>query len=207
MLQRQALAVIASDFLGKSRLPMLIVDTPNVLRPSLSASARGAGVLGFAVCASKRVFALREDMSLDVQAIEEFLAGLNGKPFFLFGFTFVVWKNFYEALKNQKIRLDFSAGTLIHGGGWKKLADEAVPRERFHEALAETCDITRIFDYTGWPSRPVRFLWSASTAICTAAIFPRSLSGGPPTFPCAISVRKASSRCCRYCPAPIRGTA
>jgi hypothetical protein len=149
MLQRQALAVIASDFLGKSRLPMLIVDTPNVLRSPMSASARGAGVLGFAVCASKRVFALREDMSLDVPAIESFLAGLGGKPFFLFGFTFVVWKNFYEALRDQNLRFDFSAGTLIHGGGWKKLADEAVPRERFHEALTETCGIARIFDYYG----------------------------------------------------------
>lgn len=149
MRQRQALAVIASDFLGQRRLPMLIVDTPNVLRPPLSSSARGAGVMGFAVCASKRYFALREDMSLDVPAMEEFLSGLGGKPFFLFGFTFVVWKHFYEVLKNRNIKLDFSAGTLIHGGGWKKLADEAVPRERFHEALSETCGITRIFDYYG----------------------------------------------------------
>lgn len=149
LLQRQALVTIAADFLGRARLPMLILDTPDVLRPPLNASARGAGVSGFSVCASRRRFALREDMSLDVPGVQAFLKELDGKPFFLFGFTFVVWRHVYEALKKQSVTLDCSAGILIHGGGWKRLADQAVSRERFHEALFKTCGLTRIHDYYG----------------------------------------------------------
>lgn len=149
LLQRQALVTIAADFLGRARLPMLILDTPDVLRPPLNGSARGAGVSGFSVCASRRHFALREDMSLDVPGVQAFLKELDGKPFFLFGFTFVIWRHFYEALKKQPVALDCSAGTLIHGGGWKKLADQAVSRERFHQALFEVCGLTGIHDYYG----------------------------------------------------------
>ncbi len=148
-LQRQALASIAGDVLGPKRLPMLIVDTPDVLRPPLASTARGAGVLGFAVCASRRVFALRQDMSLDTEAIAQFLEERSGAPFFLFGFTFMVWKHFYEEFLKLPFRFDCSSGIMIHGGGWKKLASEAVSRQRFHDGLFEVCNLSRIYDYYG----------------------------------------------------------
>ncbi|MPL97796.1 hypothetical protein SDC9_43991 [bioreactor metagenome] len=148
-LQRQALASIAADVLGPKRLPMLIVDTPDVLHPPLASTARGAGVLGFAVCASRRVFALRQDMSLDTDAIAQFLEERAGAPFFLFGFTFMVWKHFCEELLKLSFRFDCSSGIMIHGGGWKKLASESVSRQRFHEALFRACNLSRIYDYYG----------------------------------------------------------
>lgn len=147
--QRQALAAIAGDLLGPARLPMLILDSPDVLRPPLRFSARGAGVLGFSVCARGRAFALREDMSLDLPALEQFLARWGDRPFFLFGFTFLVWKHFYGGLRQAGLRPDLSRGILIHGGGWKSMQRQAVSRERFHAALAETCGLTRVHDYYG----------------------------------------------------------
>ncbi len=148
-LQRQALASITSDVLGPERLPMLIIDSPEVLRAPLVSTARGAGVLGFAVCASRRVFALRKDMSLDKDAISEFLEERAGRPFFLFGFTFMVWKHFYEELRKLPLHFDCSAGTMIHGGGWKRLESESVSRQIFHERLLEVCGLSRIYDYYG----------------------------------------------------------
>jgi hypothetical protein len=149
MLQRRALAAIAADFLGEKRLPMLILDTPAVRRPPLRSAARGAGVLGFALCASRQTFGLREDMSLDTEGLAAFLDGLKGGAFFLFGFTFMIWQHFYRALAKLPRRFDLSKGTLIHGGGWKKLAELSVSRQDFHEALFDVCGLTRIHDYYG----------------------------------------------------------
>ena len=98
-LQRQALACIAADILGTKRIPMLILDTPDVLRPPLINTARGAGVLGFTVCASKRTFALRQDMSLDLDTVGEFLENQAGEPFFVFGLTYMIWEHFYKVLR------------------------------------------------------------------------------------------------------------
>ena len=38
---------------------------------------------------------------------------------------------------------------LIHGGGWKKLADQHITAERFKRELLETCGLTRVHDYYG----------------------------------------------------------
>ncbi|MEG1879589.1 MAG: acyl-protein synthetase, partial [Pseudoflavonifractor sp.] len=148
-LQRQALAVIGGDLLGSARLPMLILDSPQVLRPPLSQTARGAGVLGFSVCASRRAFALREDMSLDVEGIRAFLDRWGGGPFFLFGFTFMVWAHFCQALLAAGLHPDCSKGILIHGGGWKSLQREAVSPAQFQAGLFSACGLRRIHDYYG----------------------------------------------------------
>lgn len=147
--QQRALAHIAADFIGGARLPMLILDQPSVLTHGSGLSARAAGILGFSLFARRRVFALREDLSLDLPAIRSFLEQLNGKPFLLFGFTFMVWKYFYQALLDSAEHLDFSGGILIHGGGWKKLLDQAVPPEEFQRALNECCGLHRIYNYYG----------------------------------------------------------
>ncbi|MCI2106068.1 MAG: acyl-protein synthetase [Intestinimonas sp.] len=181
-LQRQALAAIAGNLLGPARLPMLILDTPDVLKPPLRFSARGAGVLGFSVCASRRVFALRTDMSLDVPALERFLERWGDQPFFLFGFTFLVWKHFYSALRQAGLRMDFSCGTLIHGGGWKSMQREAVSRDRFHAALAETCGLVRVHDYYGMAEQAGSIFPECECGHLHASLFSEVLVRRPQDF-------------------------
>lgn len=147
--QQRALAHIAADFIGGARLPMLILDQPSTLAHGSGLSARAAGILGFSIFARRRVFALREDLTLDLPAIQVFLEQANGGPFLLFGFTFMVWKYFYQALRDSAEHLDFSGGILIHGGGWKKLLDQAVPPEEFQRTLNECCGLHRIYNYYG----------------------------------------------------------
>lgn len=147
--QQRALAHIAADFIGGARLPMLILDQPSTLAHGSGLSARAAGILGFSIFARRRVFALREDLTLDLPAIQVFLEQANGGPFLLFGFTFMVWKYFCQALRDSAEHLDFSGGILIHGGGWKKLLDQAVPPEEFQRALNECCGLHRIYNYYG----------------------------------------------------------
>ena len=115
-------------------------------------SARGAGILGFSIFGAKKIYALKDNMELDIEALKGFLEEYRGKKILLFGFTFMVWQHFYHRLselKKQGKSFDLSNGILIHGGGWKKLISEAVSREQFQEALAQVCGLSRIYDYYG----------------------------------------------------------
>ena len=42
-----------------------------------------------------------------------------------------------------------SNGILIHGGGWKKLKNEAVEPETFKSELQRVCGLSEIHDYYG----------------------------------------------------------
>ena len=126
------------DVLGKSRLPMLIVDSPAVLRDRHAFSARGAGILGFSLFGQDVTYALDEGMNLDLPAIQAFLARHEGQRVFVFGFTFMVWQHFLQALEAQDLYLSLPGGVLLHGGGWKKLQDQAVDSAEFNRRLMAT---------------------------------------------------------------------
>lgn len=147
--QTKALTRIVSSHIGSKRLPMIIIDTAAVLNGRAMFSARGAGILGFSIFAKDRIFALNENMELKINEIREFLSKYEGEQILLFGFTFIVWRHFYGELRKEKYNLDISDGIMIHGGGWKKLANESVSPGRFKEALHEVCGLNRIHDYYG----------------------------------------------------------
>jgi phenylacetate-coenzyme A ligase PaaK-like adenylate-forming protein len=148
-LQQKALSKIVSSFLGASRLPMLIIDCPSVIKDRTMFSARGAGILGFSYFGASRTYALKDDMSLDLETIEAFLEKHKDQRILLFGFTFMIWQHFIGALAEAKVNVDLSKGVLIHGGGWKKLISESVGSDGFKRRLAEVCGLTDIHDYYG----------------------------------------------------------
>ncbi|BDF04157.1 LuxE/PaaK family acyltransferase [[Clostridium] hylemonae] len=152
-LQQKVLAKIVSDFTGKSRMPMLIIDCPSVIRNRQMFSARGAGILGFSIFGSRRMYALTDDMELNLEEVQLFLEEHKGEPILLFGFTFMVWKHFYQELvklyDKTGMKLDLTNGILIHGGGWKKLISEQVSRDDFHRHMKDICGLSRIHDYYG----------------------------------------------------------
>lgn len=147
--QSRALVLILQQFLGKGRLPMLIVDHPANSADRQSLSARGAGIAGISLFGRDHTYALRPDMSLDLAAIDEFLGRHGAAPFLMFGFTFMVWKYFLQALERTGSNRQFAQATLIHGGGWKKLRDEAVSNQVFRTALQQVLGVSRVHDYYG----------------------------------------------------------
>ncbi len=150
--QQKTMVKIVSDFLGASRLPMIILDCPSVVKDRNMFSARGAGILGFSIFGARKIYALDDDMRLDVDGLRAFLEKFQGQDVLLFGFTFMVWQHFYKELvrlKEQGVTFDLSRGILIHGGGWKKLASEAVSPQEFHDRLRDVCGLDRIHDYYG----------------------------------------------------------
>lgn len=152
MAQSRVMSRIVGDFLGKKRLPMIILDTSAAVKNRAMFSARGAGILGFSMFGKDRMYALDENMRLDAAGVQDFLQKHEGKDIFLFGFTFMVWQHFYQELQRLRekgIRLDLSRGILLHGGGWKKLAAEAVSPAAFKARLHEVCGIERVYNYYG----------------------------------------------------------
>jgi phenylacetate-coenzyme A ligase PaaK-like adenylate-forming protein len=147
--QTKVLTKIVASFIGKKRLPMLVIDSRAVTRDRNLFSARGAGILGFSMFGHDLTYALDENMQLDLPAIEAFTAKHRGSPTLLFGFTFMIWQHFYTVLKASGTRLDLEGGILIHGGGWKKLIDQAVDSRSFAAAIDSVSGVKQVYNYYG----------------------------------------------------------
>lgn len=147
--QTTALARIMQRFLGPARLPMLIIDHPGVIKDRHSFSARGAGILGLSTLGRQHVYALRDDMSLDLEALRAFAERHRGQPKLAFGFTFMVWQHFVQALQAAGEPVDLSGLVLIHSGGWKKLLDQAVDNDTFKARLRAVLGDIRIHNFYG----------------------------------------------------------
>lgn len=150
--QQKTMVKIVSEFTGCARMPMIIIDCPDVIKNRSMFSARGAGILGFSILGAKKIYALDADMKLDIKGIQEFLEKYKDQKILFFGFTFIIWQHFYKELlrlKKEGFIFDFSNSILIHGGGWKKLISEAVSHDEFHKQLKDICGIEQIHDYYG----------------------------------------------------------
>lgn len=147
--QTKVLVNIVSFLLSKKRAPMIILDTDKILKDRKLFSARGAGILGFSIFGSRRIYALDENMNLKVDELTAFIEKYKDDRILLFGFTFMVYQHFYKKLIAENINLNLSKGILIHGGGWKKLQAEAVSSTQFASNLKEACGINSVHDYYG----------------------------------------------------------
>jgi phenylacetate-coenzyme A ligase PaaK-like adenylate-forming protein len=148
-IQTKTLVKIVSNFLGSTRLPMIIVDCESTIKNRNTFSARAAGILGFSIFSSNKIFALKEDMSLDIDAIELFIHKNKNKSIFLFGFTYIIHKHFFQELNKLNKKLNLENSIMIHGGGWKKLIDDAVDSSTFKSNLKSVANISKIHDYYG----------------------------------------------------------
>ncbi len=148
-LQTKALVKIMQDFLGKKRLPMLLVESKSIIKNSKMFSARAAGVLGVSNFGRKHTYILDDDMKLNRAALEEFLSRYENEPILIFGFTFMVWKYFFKAIERDNLSIDLSQATLFHSGGWKKLQDEAVSNELFKKSFKNLTSLEKIHNFYG----------------------------------------------------------
>lgn len=147
--QTKTLVEVMKPILGGKRLPMIILDTKSVLKDRKSFSARGAGILGFSNFGRKHFYALNDDMTLDVEGLQAYLKEYEGQRILLFGFTFMIWQYVYKEARDKGLALDFGDSVLIHGGGWKKLKDEAVDAKTFNRLLGEQLGIREVHNYYG----------------------------------------------------------
>lgn len=143
--QQKALTLILKEFLGDKRLPMLIIDSKSTLTNRNEYAARGAAILGFSLYAKKIVYALNDNLELDINTINEFLTNYGHQKFFIFGFTSII----YSALCKCNNKFNLSNGILIHGGGWKKLSDLNIDNNTFKNILLKKHKLNNVHNYYG----------------------------------------------------------
>ena len=148
-LQTKVLSRLMTEVLGKKRIPMLIIDSPSILKNRAAFSARGAGILGFSMFGLDVTYALNDNMQLDISTLESFVTRHPDGPIFIFGFTFMIWQYFVQPLLKSGSQLSLDRAILLHGGGWKKLQDQAVDNSQFKRALHELAGLTRVINYYG----------------------------------------------------------
>jgi hypothetical protein len=136
--QTRTLSTTMQHWLGPVRLPMLIADTRSVLKDRTQFSARGAGILGMAPFGRDHLYLM--DASADER--DAWLTKHAGTPVLVFGFTFMVWEQLPSGI-------DLSGGILIHSGGWKRLADQAVTPAEFRAQMRARTQIERVHNFYG----------------------------------------------------------
>ena len=101
LMQTKALTKIMENYIGKKRLPMIIMDNKNVLKNRKAFSARGAGILGFSIFGKEKIYLFHENMKIDYEPLKEFLYKNKNNRILLFGFTYMIWEYFIKNLKKK----------------------------------------------------------------------------------------------------------
>lgn len=148
-LQTRGLKESFQAALGKDRKPFLVIDSENTIKDRSSFSARTAAINGFRMFSKSISFCLKKDLSLDIEALVSFHEEHRDNEVVIFGFTFLIWDKLYKELAKRNIKLDFSNAVVLHGGGWKKLAAEAVDNEAFNAELKTVLNCKRVVNYYG----------------------------------------------------------
>ena len=149
LLQVRVLSKIMTDFIGKKRLPMLVMDTKSIISNRSKFSARTAGVLGFSMFGREVEFALDDDMTFNFQRVKDFLDKYKTENILIFGFTFIIWKHFVLELDRLEKKVDLSKAILLHGGGWKQLENQSVDNIEFKKRIFKVSKISKIHNYYG----------------------------------------------------------
>jgi phenylacetate-coenzyme A ligase PaaK-like adenylate-forming protein len=153
--QTRALASILKEHLGGHRRPFLVLDCEDSAGAGDTLTARGAAIRGVGNFASETVYAMNKqpdgNLAPDWPRIEDYFNRHGQEPVLLFGFTFVIWTAFVEEAERRAVKFRAEKAILLHSGGWKKLADQAVAKEEFTRRTADVlgCDTGGILDFYG----------------------------------------------------------
>jgi hypothetical protein len=151
----KGVVTIVRDFIGPSRRPYLVVDTPDFMRGGNALGARGAAIQGLHPFASQTTTCLtaneQGDLTLDLPRLREFAASHHGEEVLVYGFTFILWNHLVKPLLAEGICLDLPNIRILHSGGWKRLQDQAVEKAVFNEKLAHVfgCSPECVIDFYG----------------------------------------------------------
>jgi hypothetical protein len=151
----KGVVAIASDFIGSSRRPYLVIDTAETLAGAGQLGARAAAISGLRPFATEMVCCMNGDAAgepqLDESRLASFAAKWGATEVLAYGFTYVIWQHFVKPLRERGISLRMPNIRVLHSGGWKRLQDQAVTREAFAAGVAEVfgCTADRVLDFYG----------------------------------------------------------
>lgn len=147
--QIKVLSKIVKSLIGETRLPLIIIDSKSILTSRNQLSARVAGIHGFRNFSTDTIFALDENMKLNLKHVLEFINKYKNQKIIIFGFTYLIYQNFIKELIRYKKKINLSHGMVIHGGGWKKLSNLNISNQEFKLKLKKYCNIGNVHNYYG----------------------------------------------------------
>lgn len=147
--QTKTLNEIISSFIGKQRLPLLLLDTEMIKKDRSMYSARGAGIIGFSIFGRNSTYALDADMNIDVGKVAAFFEAHENEPILMFGYTYMIWQFIVRALEEKNISFNAKNAVLFHIGGWKKLKDQAVDALEFNRRVQDRLGNVKVYNYYG----------------------------------------------------------
>ncbi|MEG1752300.1 MAG: acyl-protein synthetase [Christensenella sp.] len=147
--QSMALTHIISSFIGKKRLPLLILDTAQVKTDRAMFSARGAGIIGFSLFGFDTLYALNDEMEFDFEKVGAFIEKHKDETILMFGYTYMIWQYVVCELEKKGIHFNMQNALLFHIGGWKKLKDQAVDALAYNERVKATLGNVKVYNYYG----------------------------------------------------------
>lgn len=146
---------IVRDFIGTSRRPYLVVDTPELMRRGDAMGARSAAIQGLNPFASATTYCLNSDergeLKLDLEKVKSFACTHHDEEVLVYGFTYILWNHLLKPLLAEGICLNLPNVRVLHSGGWKRLQDQAVEKSVFNQQLAGVfgCQPSCIIDFYG----------------------------------------------------------
>lgn len=147
--QSKTLNEIISSFIGKQRLPLLLLDTEMIKKDRSMYSARGAGIIGFSIFGRNSTYALDAEMNIDLEKVSSFFEEHKNEPILMFGYTYMIWQFVVRALEEKNISFDARNAVLFHIGGWKKLKDQAVDALEFNRRVQSRLGNVKVYNYYG----------------------------------------------------------
>jgi len=146
---------IFRNFIGSERRPYLVIDTSENLASQGQIGARGAAIQALRSFATEIVCSMQltsdGESRLDLDRVLACAAQWKNSEILVYGFTYVIWTQFVQRLKQAGIKLDLPNARVLHSGGWKRLQEEAVTHDAFNSDVAEVfgCPVSNIIDYYG----------------------------------------------------------
>ena len=134
--QTKALVSIMSDFL-QEKMAFCILDAKDTNSSSNEVKSRSSAIRGFLPFMNSIKFLLNENLQINNLELEGIQ---SSKQYCFFGFTWLIYKIISENKDDKKIRDIFSkikSPLVLHLGGWKKLTDINISREKFYQEISE----------------------------------------------------------------------
>lgn len=151
----KSVVAIIRDFIGPARRPYLVVDTPENLAVRSELGARSAAIQALNSFATEIGCCLRvnseSESILDLDALLRYAENWKHLEVLVYGFTYVLWTQLVQPLQQKGLCLRMPNVHILHSGGWKRLADQAVTKDAFIRGVAGVfaCPPDRVTDYYG----------------------------------------------------------
>lgn len=151
----KGVASIVSAHIGPDRRPYLVIDAARSNQAGTDVSARGAAIRGLQPFARTTTYCLDtengDELTLDQNVLERFLAENEDNPVLIYGFTYILWTKFLRPLLECGRSLGLKHAYVLHSGGWKRLIEESVAKTEFNCVAAQVvgCPETSIIDFYG----------------------------------------------------------